>query len=75
MQIGNPTRSKSRFDHRHSLTNLALSESPRDLVVTADDFFETFEATADGFDSVLQQLLVGRLTLTERFAQPFHATS
>ena len=58
----------SRFDPRHSLTHLVRWGSPRDLDVTADDFFEAFEAAADGFDSVPQQPLVCRLTLTERFA-------
>jgi len=52
---------------RLSLTHLALWESLRDLVVTADDFFASFEAAADGFDSVLLQPLECRLTLTERF--------
>jgi hypothetical protein len=64
-----------QFVHVLATGNLALSESLRDLVVTADDFFEAFEAAADGFDSGLQQLLVCRLTVTERFAQPFPATS
>jgi hypothetical protein len=57
------------------LTQLALAETLRHLVVTTDDLLEALEAAVNGSDPRRRQLAKRWLALAQRFAQTLPVTS
>jgi hypothetical protein len=65
----------SQFGSQQLLTQIALSETLRHLVVATYYFFEALEAAVNGFDPRHYQLLKRWLTLAKGLAQSLPVTS